>query len=288
MRSGHEIFDVASAMRTGFRTGVAGILLLVISGDLPADELVTLDTRPGVMQSFLLLEPPGEVQGVVILFPGHEGVVRFVNTGPGGYRLEHEGGGFTVREETRETYRRNGLAVALVAPPSDRADGMDTAFRSSGEHLEDVRRIIHYLKDRFGQNPYLHGHCRSSLSPASITTGLENEGIAGMILSSARSRGRHGAVMDYRSGVISVPVLLVQHREDPCKGTPYSNLNRVKDFYEQSSGKVDVMRITGGDTAPRGTRPCQGGAHSFRGLEEKTAEAITAWILGKQFDADIE
>lgn len=160
-------------------------LLICVAGPLAADEIVKLESRPGVTQSFLLLEPGSEVQGVILMFPGHEGVVQFVEQ-PGGYAVEHEGGGFTVREETRETYRRKGLVVELAAPPSDREDGMDTAFRSSPEHVQDVQAMLRYLQERFGRQPWLHGHCRSSFSPAAVTTQLENSGIAGMIPARAR------------------------------------------------------------------------------------------------------
>jgi len=37
-----------------------------------AEEVVTLDTRPGVTQSFLLLEPIEEPKGVILMFPGHD------------------------------------------------------------------------------------------------------------------------------------------------------------------------------------------------------------------------
>lgn len=260
---------------------------LVAQTEVSSDEVVTLDTRPGVKQSFLLLEPRGEVKGVVVMFPGHEGVVHFIK-GKDGYEVTHEGGGLTVRQEVRETFRRNGLVVALVAPPSDMQGGMNTRFRSSNEHLEDIRHILNYLKDKYGPKPYLFGHCRSSFSPASITTKLKNEGIAGMILTSPRSTGKHGAVMDYDPGVVSVPVLLVQHKEDPCNGTPYSKLNMVKKFYEKSSGRVDVILVSGGNMQATGPRSCQAGPHSFSGLEEETSNAIVNWILGKEYPKNID
>jgi hypothetical protein len=251
------------------------------------EELVTLDTRPGVKQSFLLLKPHGEVKGVVVMFPGHEGVVHFVK-GETEYEVTHEGGGLTIKKEARETYRKNGVVVALLAPPSDMQGGMDTSFRSSNEHLEDVRHVLSYLKEKYGQKPYLHGHCRSTFSPASITTKLKNEGIAGMILTSPRSTGKHGAVTDYDRGVVSVPVLLVQHKDDPCNGTPYSQLNKVKEFYEKSSGKVDVILVTGGNMKVTGPKSCQAGPHSFSGLEQETSSAITNWILGKEYARNID
>lgn len=255
--------------------------------EAPAEEVVTLDTRPGVKQSFLLLRPQGEVKGVVLMFPGHEGVVRFVKR-EDGYDVENDGGGFTARRATRQTYRRHGLVIAVLAPPSDRVRGMDTEFRSSNEHLNDVRQILGYLTKRFGQKPYLHGHCRGSFSPASVTTKLKNDGIAGMILSSARSTGRRGAVMDYERGVVSVPVLLVQHKEDPCYGTPYSNFNAVKDYYAQSSRKVDVILVSGGNLKVSGRNACSSGPHSYSGLERETAGAIANWMLRNEFATSID
>ena len=260
-------------------------LLLSCAGVASADQVVTLDTRPGVKQSVLLVEPPGEVKGVVVMFPGHEGVARFVKTDDG-FEVEHQGGGFTVRKKTREAYRRSGLVAALVATPTGREGGIDTQFRSSVEHSADVRGVIAFLNQKYGHKPILHGHCRGTFSPASIATQLKNDGIGGLVLSSPRSQGKHGAVMDYQSGVVSVPVLLVQHTEDPCPGTPYRNLDLVKRFYERSSHKVDVIRVSGGNAKEKGDS-CQSGVHSFAGLEEETASAIAAWIMGRDFPRSI-
>lgn len=256
-------------------------------GEVSGEEVITLDTRPRVKQSFLLLKPYGEVRGIVVMFPGHEGNVHFVQ-GKEGYEVTHEGGGFTVKKEVRETYRKNGLLVALLAPPSAKPRGMDTAFRSSAEHAEDVRVVLGYLKDKYGQTSYLHGHCRGTFSPASITTTLKNAGIAGMILTSPRSIGKHGAVTDYAPGVVTVPVLLVQHKEDPCNGTPYAKFGEVKAFYEQSAKKVDAILVSGGSMQVTGPNSCNAGPHAFGDLEQETATAISNWILGKDYAQSID
>ena len=262
------------------------LLALIPLTSAVAGELVTLDTRSGVTQSFLVLEPIGEPKGIILMFPGDEGVVNFKRTNDS-FMAEIERGGFTASRITRSTYQNNGMVVALLAPPSDMQGGMDTKFRSSEKHMTDIRIVMDYLQKRFQQSLYLHGHCRSSFSPASIATRLNNNGISGIILSSPRSRGRHGAVTDYKKGVINVPVLLVQHTDDPCKGTPYSNFGKVKKFYESSSEKVDVIIVSGGDTTQTGPSSCQNGAHSFRALREETASAISNWISGKDYQAKI-
>jgi hypothetical protein len=251
-----------------------------------ADEVVTLGTRSGVTQSFLLLEPKGDPKGIILMFPGHWGVVKFKKT-DGGITVTTEGGGFTANIDTRTTYQKNGMVVALLAPPSDMQGGMDTVFRSSDKYLVDISAVIAYLNKRYQKAPYLHGHCASSLSSTSIATKLNNKGISGLILSSPRSRGRLGAVTDYTKGVINVPVLLIQHANDPCKGTPYRKLDKVKRFYESSSQKVDVIIVSGGDTTQAGPKSCQNRAHSFHGLQMETASSIANWIQGKDFQVQI-
>jgi len=249
-----------------------------------ADEVVVLDTRPGVTQSFLLLEPKEPPKGVVMLFPADEGIVGFRKDG-NSYEVNREGGGLTAHPIARETLREQGFVVALLAPPSDRSNGMDTRFRSSEQHTQDIRQVIAWLSQRYNRKPYLMGHCRGTYSPASVTTRLKNDGIAGLILSSTRSQGHHGSVTDYKKGVISVPVLLVHHTDDHCPDTPYSNVKRLKSFYDAVSPNVDVISVSGGDTDRRGR--CRGGAHAFNGLQGEVSHAIARWLQRKDFPSHI-
>ena len=278
-------------MASYWRLSLSGLILfLSVIQNAYADEVITLNTGRGVRQSFLLAEPRDKPQGVVLMFPGHEGVVKFLKE-ENGYRVDHEGGGLSGKKKTIEAYRRKGLVAAVIAPPSDKEGGMSIAFRSSDEHLTDIRSVIDYLRQKYDQKLYVHGHCLGTFSPASITTKLKNEGIAGMVLSSTRSvsdKKHRAAVTDYQRGVVSVPVLLVQHKQDPCPGTAYTNLVNVQHFYEESSKKVDTILVSGGDTRQKGIEPCKNGAHGFDGLEEKVAGAIADWILSQDFPRQID
>ena len=89
------------------------LLILIPLSSALADEVVTLDTRPGIAQEFLLLEPKGVPKGIILMFPGHEGVVKFKKT-DGGFTAETQRGGFTASIDTRETYRKNGMVVAAL------------------------------------------------------------------------------------------------------------------------------------------------------------------------------
>lgn len=248
-------------------------------------EVVNLDTRPGVTQSFLLLEPEGTPKDVVILFPADEGEIGFRMTA-GGFEVENHGGGLTARRPMRDTLRRNGFTVAVFAPPSDRTQ-LAPWFRISAEHAQDVQKVITYLRKRYPGKLFLHGHCLSSLSVASVATRLMGEGISALILSSPRSSGPAGAVTDLKPGVVGVPVLLVQHEEDTCPYTLFDFVDRVKAFYQNSAPKVDVITVTGGEGRVAAKQRCKNGFHAFRGVEKDTAHAIASWMQNKEFPARV-
>ncbi|MGE5094750.1 MAG: hypothetical protein ACM3SO_06405 [Betaproteobacteria bacterium] len=253
-----------------------------------ADEVVVVDSRPGITQSFLLLEPEGKAKGTVIMFPGEEGIVEFHERSGGSYEVTHVNGGFTAHRAARERLRNSGFAVAVIAPPSDRSV-LTPEFRKSPEHLEDVRAVIDYLHKRYDSKPYLEGQCLSSLSAASVASRLKSAGISGVILTSARSSGPAGAVTDFERGAITVPVLLVQHGEDSCPHTSPRYLQNVKDFYQVSSPKVDVITVTGGKSRlKRNQLSCKDGHHSFAGVQGETAKAIASWLLDEPFPALVE
>jgi len=253
-----------------------------------ADSVVTLETRKGVTQSFLLLEPKGQVRGALVMLPGHEGEVEFRGTSENGYEIKNVGGGLTAHRAMRETLRRNGFAVAVIAPPSDRTQ-LAAWFRKSDEHVEDMRGVIAYLQKRYNAKPYLQGHCLATFSAASVATRLRGDGISGLILTSTRSTGRDGSVTDFDRGAVNVPVLLVHHREDSCPQSPYQNIEGVKRFYQESAPRVDLITVTGGGELRARRNPnCQDGYHGFRGVQRDTAQAIASWLLGKDFPSLVE
>ena len=259
------------------------------TADVPVihEELVTINTREDITQTFLLIEPVGKPKGVIVLYPGHEGVVRFKKLG-NQYIVDNEGGGLPAHEKSRQILSRAGYAVAVLAPPSDKLYGMDTDFRFSKLHANDAEKVIDYLNNKYNQDVYLHGHCRSSFSPSAVATQLKNKGIKGIILSSTRSEGKHGSVMDLQQGAIKVPILLVHHIDDPCDGTPYAKIHQVKSFYEVSAPKVDLITVSGGDgERPANASGCSGGHHAFKGQRKSAMNAILDWLNEDPFPKHI-
>src|SRR5688572_33507675 len=139
------------------------LVLLVAAGATRAEDIVTLPTRAGVTQSYLLSAPDkGKARAVAVLFAG----------GPGKVDLERETarttfdrGNFLVR--SRPLFVRSGVAVAVVDAPSDQSQGMDDPFRLGSEHAEDIGKVITHLKTRFPSLPvFLVGPSRGTISTA--------------------------------------------------------------------------------------------------------------------------
>lgn len=253
-----------------------------------ADEIVRLGTRPGVEQPFLLLEPRTAAKGVVILLPGHDGEVVFSQGADGDYEVRNIGGGLTAHRAMRETLRKRGFAVAVIAPPSDRTR-LDVDFRKGDEHFEDMRQVVAHLRKRYGADPYLQGHCLGTLSAASVATRLKGEGLSGLILSSTRSIGEEGSVTDFGGGGVRVPVLLVHHREDSCPKSPYYRVERVQAFYRASAPRVDIITVSGGVSKMKKKQDsCQDGFHGFKGMQKDSAQAIAKWLRDEDFPALVE
>jgi pimeloyl-ACP methyl ester carboxylesterase len=177
----------------------AGILfaVLISAANAGAQEIVTLPSREGVSQSFLLIVPKeSKPAAVAILFPG----------GPGSIRLRTENGeikfgpgNFLVR------------AVAVMDAPSDESRGMDDRFRLGDKHAADVKAVVADLKKRFENVPvFLVGTSRGSISAAAAGSAL-GDNIAGIVLTSTVYLGARSGpgLSGFDFAKISAPVLLV-------------------------------------------------------------------------------
>src|SRR5262245_26725184 len=116
---------------------------------LSAEDVVTLNTRTGVTQSYLLSSPEADkARAVAILFPGGFGNTD-LQSERGRDTLDH--GNFLVR--TRRLFATAGVAAAVVDVPSDQSSGMEDYFRLSSAHAEDIERVAADLKTRFPGAP---------------------------------------------------------------------------------------------------------------------------------------
>jgi pimeloyl-ACP methyl ester carboxylesterase len=258
-------------------------LCLTFCTPLRAEEIVTLPTRDGVTQSYLLAAPTdGTPQAIAVLFAGGGGTIRLRLEG-GAPRVSSNN--FLVR--SRSEFVQRGTVAAVVDAPSDLQSGMNDDFRASAAHLADMRVIVADLERRFPKTPvFLVGTSRGTISAAHVGREM-GSGVAGVVLTAAvylasGPRSRQGGLglsgFDFAS--IRAPLLLVHHRQDGCATTPYDSARQLADRYP-------LISVSGG-SAPV-SRPCEAlSEHGFLGREGATVEAIINWMLRKPHRSEID
>lgn len=242
-----------------------------------AEELVTLQTRDGVTQTFLLDTPPAQPAAIAILFPGGYGNIRLRREDG---QIKLGAGNFLVR--SRAYFVDGGIATAVANAPSDQTQGMEDYFRLGDKHATDIAAIVVELNRRFADTPvFLIGASRGTLSAASDGRAL-TERLAGVVLTStmfvaARSgRGLSG----FNFATIRAPLLFVHHIDDGCFVTPYHHAKSLAE-------KFPLITVQGGD--PARSDPCEAfSAHGYLGKQRETVEAIVNWMLKKPYRNNID
>jgi hypothetical protein len=247
-----------------------------------AQEIVTLQTRPGVSQSFFTANM-GErkPEAAALLLIGGGGNIN-LRTEDG--QIKFGQGNFLPR--SRREFIRNGILPVILDNPSDQqaGSGMSDNFRESAAHATDVRAIVAEVKKRYPGLPvFVVGTSRSTYSAAHLARALEGE-IAGVVLTSSYFYGggkaRISMLASFDWSRVKLPLLFVHHADDGCTSTPYLDAARL-------GSRFPLVTVRGGKPAESG--PCEPfSAHGFLGKEAETVDAIAAWMLGKPFAKEIK
>jgi len=262
---------IRAARRPALAAVVAGALLVAgVQLGRAADDLRTIPSRPGVTQSFLLVRPAARPAAAVVLFAGGNGALKLGTGRPG------LGGNFLVRNRAR--FAEHGLLVAVVDAPSDRPDGLD-GFRTTASHADDVRAVIAALREDAAVPVWLVGTSMGTVSAANAAARLSAGGPDGLVLTSTvtrQGRERPESIGDVRLKDIHVPTLVVHHRQDACRATPYADT--VALMRELAGAPRRELLTFEGGAAPQ-SGPCEGrAAHGYFGLDAEVVTAIVKWI----------
>jgi hypothetical protein len=275
--------EKSTAKRFLFVSRLAIFLWLFEGASAPAQELVTLVTRPDVTQSFFIASPPQNSQAVAILFPGSGGLIRLRQENG---QIKFGQNNFLVR--IRGEFVKRDVVGAILDAPSDRQTGwgMGDEFRLGEDHFTDVSAIVADLGKRFPGVPlFLIGTSRGTISAAALGARFSS-GLSGVVLTStmfraagARSNEPGPGLSRFDFTTIKVPVLFVHHVGDQCGVTPYSDAARLADKYP-------VISVSGGRAPESG--PCDPfSAHGYFGKESETVEEIVNWMLKKPFHGEV-
>ena len=171
--------------RPARQTHLMGRYLLLLAFALPAhaQEIVVLNTRPGVTQSFFIANMGGvKPEAAALLFIGGGGYIRL--------RIEDGQPKFGAQNflpRSRAEFIRNGILPVIMDNPSDQQghEGMNDSFRAGSEHATDIRAVVAEVKRRYPGLPvFLVGTSRSTISVAYLGRAFGDE-VAGVVLSSS-------------------------------------------------------------------------------------------------------
>jgi dienelactone hydrolase len=241
------------------------IVLLAAPAFAENDRLIKIDTRPGVTVSFYYMKRDGAKASIVLL-PGGAGGIGMKNGIP-------TSNNFLVR--SRDLFAANGFNVAVVGKPSDKED-LDGSFRISAEHIEDLRRVVAFLKKDSGVPVWVVGTSMGTISATAVATVVSKEELSGIVLTSSVTQKRIGAVPEQKLESIRLPVLVVHHELDACKICVPSEVSQIIRGLKNAPIKKEVY-VKGGAN-PTGN-PCEAlHWHGFIGIEKEVVDLISAWI----------
>ena len=255
---------------------------LLFSGPLSADNetLATIESRPGVRQKFILIQPPNPTASV-ILFAGGHGALDLAESAVGGVAIGWGENNFLVR--TRRLFADHGFTVAVVDAPSDKKK-MNAVWRMGAEHAQDVLAVIQQIKKAADVPVWVVGTSMGTFSAANAAVRLE-PAVSGLVLTSTITRSRRRwkihrshpkAVIDMALETIRVPTLIAAHESDGCRITPASDAGLLKAKLKNAR-TVKVVLFQGGD--PPRSDPCQAlSEHGFLGIEKKVVDAVAEFI----------
>ena len=255
------------------------LILFVIFTNASAQDLSLreIPTREGVKQRFVYQRASEPFASAVLLQggPGAPGVMG--SEAKGWVKNDNN---FLAGGAGR--FAQVGVSAAVVDPPSDKRD-LNSGFRSSPEHSQDLAAVMVFLRKQLPGKPVcLIGTSNGSLSAASGAAMLGAQGPDCIVLTSSVGVKPTSSIVqkfahtftDADLTKIKVPVLIVHHKKDLCSYSPFEPMQgHVKSFV--ASPRVDLMAIEGGQDH---SDSCNRGHHQFLGIEAQVSKQIADWI----------
>jgi pimeloyl-ACP methyl ester carboxylesterase len=259
---------------------IALIGLALSAGTVRAQEasLVSVQTPRGAKQAFILIKPKNPTASIV-LFAGGLGKLGLKSA------TTMDWGRLNFLVRVRDEFAAQGFIVAVVDAPSDRAQkGMPGSFRMTSEHTHDIGAVVDYVKKQANLPVWLVGTSLGTFSSANGAIAHKN--VDGLVLTSTITRtlpnwpikGSHPeAVLSMPLARVTVPALIVSHKNDGCEVTPAADGQKLAKRLSKSR-KVEVAIVEGGKP-PESDNPCEAMTqHGFLGIESEVVARIAAFI----------
>ncbi|RAU22685.1 alpha/beta hydrolase [Paramagnetospirillum kuznetsovii] len=237
-----------------------------------SEEVVTIDSRPGVTESLLIIHPATKPLASVLLYVGGGGGLGLRPDHPSGKR----GANFLFR--TADQFAANGFLVAIIDTPSDSATALWNR-RTREDHALDAAAAIALLRRMADAPVWAIGTSMGTLSAANAAARLQADGPDGIVLTSSvteMSRNTAETVLSVDLEAIRVPLLVVNHAADTCAASPPRRGRTILDGAINAPRK-ELLSFDGGK--PRESDACEPFApHGYFGIEDEVVGAIAQWI----------
>jgi len=240
-----------------------------------------------VCQSYLLIEPISELVPIatLVLFVGGAGRIGVFDQGVG-VRANN----FLYR--TRYQFAASGpFNVALIDAPEPNActGAFSNLFslnglRASNPHAEDMGLVMDDLRSQLGGSVWVVGTSRGTISAAFAAAVLSGTSAPdGLVLTATLTReeraGRND-VFDVPLSQVTVPTLIVSHKDDGCEFTPPVDWIQLWLILRQSAPDVRAWIFRGG--LPPISDPCNAlSDHGFFGIERRVVSFISNWVINR-------
>src|SRR5215470_14414799 len=182
-------------------------------------EAVTIDTTFIVKTPPVFLAKPARTaRASVILMAGGNGLLALDSTGT----MINNTGNFLIR--SADLFLRNGLNVMMPDTAPAHPLGLNFAGRLSSTHAAELQAFIYAALNRWGKPVWVVGTSNGSIS--TVTAGGFQPALAGLrgvVLTSSvtvLTPPANQATFGLYASRITVPALVVWHRDDHCSFSP--------------------------------------------------------------------
>jgi pimeloyl-ACP methyl ester carboxylesterase len=232
-----------------------------------AADILQLETRTGVRVP-VFYKKQGGATATVILLPGGEGSFGKLIDG------QPSSKSFLVR--SRNLFAEAGLNVAIMSRASDMSS-LGYVERVAPAHMEDIKKLVDYLKADTGLPVWLVGTSRGTVSATAAAIVFGNDRLAGLVLTaSVVDTRKTGAVQKQDLTAIRIPVLVLHHKQDSCKVCDPHEVPAIVSGLKSSPIKKLIM-VNQGDN-PTGKSCGNQHYHGFIGMEKTVVGLIAGWI----------
>ena len=233
--------------------------------------VVDIVSSRGATLPVVIIAPSGLPLAAVVLLEGDDGTVTLGGTSEDP-QIQSEG--FLARNA--DAFAAQGLLVALVGVPSDRATGVDISYRISSQQSDDVAAVVAWIDARASLSVWVLGMSLGSYSAANSAVRLNGvvDGFAVCSASTAPTGGPlPGGLLDMNLDQITIPSLVVGHQDDTCPGTPPTGVAAIAGRLT-SSRSITQKIFTGG--SPAMSQPCgPRSAHGYFGIDDEVVAFMT-------------